>query len=248
MVIIGKIIVVGVLLLFGVILLVYGFTVLKRKRLIENTPTSKIRSIAMGFVEIFGVVVAMKGKTFKSPFTEKDCVYYEYKIDEFRGGKNKRWVTIKSGEEKSNFSVKDDTGAVLVDPNDAAMELTKSYSFESGFGNDPPENVKNFLKGINMNFEGVFGMNRRLRYSEYIIRPGQNVYITGTAGDNPKVKEGTAVKGVDDVMIQAGSNKNLYFICDKPEKEVLKRLKWTSLGLLATGALFTIIGLVVIFK
>src|SRR5881409_198126 len=33
-------------------LIVFGFIVLRRKRLLENVPTSRIRSVAMGFAEL----------------------------------------------------------------------------------------------------------------------------------------------------------------------------------------------------
>jgi hypothetical protein len=44
-------------LLLGLYVFYRGFHHFRRKRLIENTPTSKVRSIAMGLVEIFGTVV-----------------------------------------------------------------------------------------------------------------------------------------------------------------------------------------------
>ena len=58
----------------GLFLFWKGFSWLKQKRLIENIPTSKIRSIAMGLVEIYGEVVPTQEKILKSPFTNKDCV------------------------------------------------------------------------------------------------------------------------------------------------------------------------------
>jgi hypothetical protein len=41
-------------LLGGGGLIVFGFIVLRRKRLLENLPTSRIRSVAMGFAELAG--------------------------------------------------------------------------------------------------------------------------------------------------------------------------------------------------
>ncbi|MBW2968259.1 hypothetical protein KY362_07270, partial [Candidatus Woesearchaeota archaeon] len=64
---------------FGIYLFIKGFSWFRLKRMVENIPTSKIRSLAMGLVEIYGSVVLFEDKVLKSPFTGKDCVYYKYK-------------------------------------------------------------------------------------------------------------------------------------------------------------------------
>jgi hypothetical protein len=77
--------IIGVLLVFiGLAVFIIGFIFFRKKRLIENIPTSKIRSIAMGLVEIFGQVIPIKERIFKSPFTEKQCVYYQFTIEEYQ--------------------------------------------------------------------------------------------------------------------------------------------------------------------
>ena len=68
----------------GIILFVKGFFWLRTKRMIENIPTSKIRSLAMGLVEIKGSVVAYKKPLLKSPFQGKPCVWFRYMIQEYR--------------------------------------------------------------------------------------------------------------------------------------------------------------------
>ena len=68
----------------GFSLFIWGFLSFRWKRLIENIPTSKIRSIAMGLVEISGRVVKSKNNNLKSPFSQNDCVYYKCTIEEYR--------------------------------------------------------------------------------------------------------------------------------------------------------------------
>ncbi|MFH1770987.1 MAG: hypothetical protein ABH828_05545 [archaeon] len=97
---------------------------MKQKQMIENIPTSKIRSIAMGLVEIKGIAEPFRKKLLKSPFSEKDCVYYRYTVEEYRSsGKNSRWVTIASGQSNDFFNLTDDTGTVLVDPKGAEVKF-----------------------------------------------------------------------------------------------------------------------------
>jgi len=61
---IGDVILILVILFLGGLFLVYlGFWRLKLKRQIENTPTSKIRSLAIGLIEIQGNVQIQKRRT-----------------------------------------------------------------------------------------------------------------------------------------------------------------------------------------
>ena len=61
-------------IIVSIILIIAGILSGKRLRLLENTPTSKIRSIAMGFVEIKGKSLFAK-KTLKTPLLDKECAY-----------------------------------------------------------------------------------------------------------------------------------------------------------------------------
>ena len=79
----------------GSVSLFYGFSRLKKYMLINNTPTSKIRSVAMGLVEIKGSVVAKD--TLKTPFSNQDCIYYEYEVREYRRHLNPKGVTNTPG-------------------------------------------------------------------------------------------------------------------------------------------------------
>jgi hypothetical protein len=231
----------------GVILIFIGFIWLKQKRLIEDTPTSRIRSLAMGPVEAYGEVVPAQGKILKSPFSNKDCVYYRYTIEEYRrSGKNNQWVTVKSGEERTHFFLQDDTGVVLVDPKGARISIPMDFKYSSQLGVNPPESVMQFLNNNRISFEGLLGVNKTMRYQEYFIEPKDKLYIFGTAGDNPFVEDATATKGTEDVMIQKGKGK-IYYISDKSEKEILKNLGWMVMGGMLGGVISIIIGVVVIF-
>ncbi len=231
----------------GIYFFFKGFKWQRQKQLIENTPTSKIRSVAMGPVEVFGGAVPSQTGVLKSPLTAKDCVYYRYTIEEFRkSGKHSNWVTIKSGEDSKLFFLKDDTGSVLVDPKGAEINIPPDFSFESGLGKDPPQNVKMFLKENGMSHEGLFGTNRALRFREYRLEPGDKVYIMGIAGDNPFVETGAAKQSMENVIIHKGGKESFYYISDKSEKNVLKGFGRKVAGGIFGGGALTIICLAVI--
>jgi len=225
----------------GIYFFFRGLLWLKEKRLIENVPTSKIRSLAMGLVEIYGKVLPAERGTMRSPLSNKDCVYYRYRVEEMRGsGKNRHWVTIKRGEEGVPFFLKDETGTVLVDPAGARIEIPVDNEFNSSWGKDPPEQVKKFLNSQGLNFESFLGMNKTMRYREWFVEPGDKLYIMGTAEDNPYLEEATAKNSVEDIMIGKGAHEKNFYISDSEEKEILKKLKWKVIGGVFGGGLLTV--------
>lgn len=225
----------------GIFLFFKGFGWLRFKRLIENMPTSKIRSLAMGLAEVYGEVVPYEGKLLKSPMLDRDCVYYSYSIREERGsGKNRHWVTLKSGTDMVHFCLKDDTGKVLVDPEGAKVNFKKDLDVLSSFGRDPPEVVKNAINRMSLSYETFLGINKTMKYEEIVIGPNDKLYILGTAGDNPFVEDTTAQKGVEDIMIRKGRNEKIYYISDKGEKDIVSSLKWKFIGGIFGGALLSI--------
>ena len=214
----------------GIVIFILGLVWFRQRRMIENIPTSKIRSLAMGLAEVYGQVVPNK-ILLKGPFSSDDCVYYKYQVQELRHTKNSSyWATIKKGEERVNFYLKDETGSVLVDPNGASIDIAKDHEFGSGWGSDPPQKVLQFLEEKGVRHESFFGMNKQMRFMESSIEPGDKLYVLGTAGDNPFVEEATAKHSAEDVMMQKGRFERFYYISDKAEKDILSRLMWKSLG------------------
>lgn len=226
----------------GIYFFFRGLLWLKQKRLIENIPTSKIRSLAMGLVEIFGEVIPTSKNILKSPFSFRDCVYYRYTVDEYRSsGKHGRWVTIHRDERGIRFYLKDDTGRVLVDPRGAKVDIPKDLEIKSGFGSDPPLIVKNFLKSKGLKFESLLlGINKTMRYREWFIEPRDRLYVLGTAGDNPLKEEGTAKHSIEDIMIQRGKHEKIFYVSDKSEKSLLANLTLKVVGGVFGGGLLSV--------
>lgn len=206
---------------FGAYLFFTGWRSLRKKRLIENTPTSKIRSLAMGLVEICGKVIPAQGKLIKSPFGRKECVYCRWKVQKWVSTKNGGyWDTFKKGDINNHFFIKDDTGYVLVDPKNCECELPIGSSYNDKL----PAHIVEFLHKRAIKTEGWI-FNRRLRVVEHVLTPGEEVYVLGTCADNPFVADGSAKRNSDDLMICKGKKDDMFFISCKTERELLKRLR-----------------------
>src|SRR5262249_50817472 len=99
----------------GLWLFVRAFRDFRTRRLIENTPTARIRSMAMGLVEINGEVVQRSEHL--APFSGRPCAYWQ--VDIATRGRNNTWSIVHRNASGSPFFVQDDTGLALVYPQGA---------------------------------------------------------------------------------------------------------------------------------
>jgi len=231
----------------GIVLFVIGFYYYKKKRLIQDTPTSKIRSLAMGLVEIHGYVVPVEGRLFQSPFTESPCVYYRDTIEEFRStGKSAQWVTIHKQEQWELFYLKDDTGMVLINPMDASFDIEKTYESATALREEPSDAVKRYLAANNIAYRGLLGFNKALRFREHTVVPKEEIYIIGTAEENPFHDDPTLNLGREQTVIRKGNMEKMFFISDKREWEIAREFGWKAAGGIGGGFLCLVFGIIMI--
>lgn len=170
----------------GIGLFFYGFRLLQRRRLILDTPFSKIRSAAMGMVEISGLAVGPY--TMIAPVTARSCYYYRTLVWEWKqSGKNKQWVKVAAECMHVPFFVDDNTGRMLVDPRGADLDLHRDFEQEfcdSYFTiKEPvPDNVRTFLAR-----HGIV-TNNKIKVEESCIKPKNALFILGTLTENPDIE------------------------------------------------------------
>src|SRR4051812_42245674 len=93
----------------GPVVLVWGLRKVSEKRLVENTPTSRVRSAAMGLVELSGI--ARPHSPLKSPLTGLDACWWQCVVEErVSDGKNTHWRTIREVSSNDWFYLEDPTG------------------------------------------------------------------------------------------------------------------------------------------
>lgn len=137
----------GVLALAALACFFFAFHYLRKARLIEDTPTSRIRSAAQGYLELDGVGRVMDGPAIVSPLTSIPCVWWEYCVEEkvtSGSGKNRstHWRTIMRRCSECLFLIDDDTGTCVVDPEGATVicaERDRWYGRSARWTGAPPE-------------------------------------------------------------------------------------------------------------
>lgn len=179
----------------GIGLFVYGFRLLQRRRLILDTPFSKIRSAAMGMVEISGLAVGPY--TMVAPITGRECFYFRTLVYEWKQrGKSKQWVKVAGECLHVPFFVDDNTGRMLIDPRGADLDLHRDFEqeFSDSFftTKEPaPANVRDFLAR-----HGVV-TNNKIKVEEFCIKPKNSLFALGTLTDNPGLE--VSARPVQDV-------------------------------------------------
>ena len=137
----------------GILLLIYALFFSREKQVMEDTPTSKVRSVAMGFAELKGT--AKPSIMLVSPYSNLPCIYYKYKVEVVEeNGRRRSRRTIKEGESGAAFYLEDETGKILVYPKRAEIRLSRSLNSA-----DPPEIS-----------------------TEWTIMAGDQLYVAGTVG------------------------------------------------------------------
>lgn len=256
----------GVFILMGGVVFFLGFVKMRKWRIIKDTPRSKIRSMAMGIVEIHGSVEA--SELIKSPFSKTDCVYYKWEIKEYRktssskkGGNSYRWESVGSGERSIPFYAIDDTGKVWVDPKGGEFHVAYKKAFYQkskglfssiaamgklikALKNFDPHNPESLMTDdldlIPMSERTGFGVATvgDRKYLEHFIEPNDNLFVLGTAANSPDAP--------DNVLIRKGKNEKTFIISDKKEEGVLKGLKKLMLVCFIFGGIFVTAGLLIL--
>ncbi|MCH8498170.1 MAG: LemA family protein [Marinobacter sp.] len=116
------------------VLFVAGIRRVKLKRLIEHLPTCRTTGLSYGVSELKGTVQLPDTEApLKSPLRQRNCVAYDYHVQERRGsGKNAKWVTVSRDRTRQPFLLKDEAGKAWIYPDGADLEYSDSYSERRG--------------------------------------------------------------------------------------------------------------------
>jgi hypothetical protein len=111
---------------------------LKVARALEDTPTSRIRSAAQGYVELSGRCRALGDTHNPAPLSQRPCVWWRYRIqrksESGAAGKRESWTTINSGRSELPFLLDDGTGECIVQPAGAEVLTDESTTW---YGSTP---------------------------------------------------------------------------------------------------------------
>jgi len=243
-------------LVAGPVLFVRSFRDFRTQRLIQNTPTARIRSMPMGLVEVQGEVVPRS--TLEAPFSKRPCAYWEVDIStETRRG---QWNVVHRNHSGHPFFLQDDTGVSMVLPQGAESRLNPGVE-ENCAGLSLPECYASYMRGENLALRDFWQLSA-MRFRERILEEGQHIFVLGTAmprGRALTVSEGDEMQatGTEDArahrmrtlgeqavaVVRKGETQPTFIISQQSERALTTRLGLRAFAELAGGPALTLFGL-----
>jgi hypothetical protein len=205
--------------LVSLLCLIGGFFCLKRKRLIDDIPTSKTQGVFIGLVELKGT--AQSESPLHSYLAEVACVHYHWQVDEHwsrtvtetytdsKGNRKTRtrresgWTTVAEGGEMKPFYLQDDTGVIQVVPEGAKIEPSSFFS-QTCTQFDPLY----YQKGP---AGAIADSDHRRRFVEEGIPLQASLYVMGHARERQDVVAPEIAKD---------TNESMFIISTRTEKEI----------------------------
>lgn len=263
---------IGLFLTLGWLFVYAGVNRYRQRSLVADTPTSKVRSLAMGRVELDGTVEPL-GETFPAPFSGQECVLYRYSIEQYYEDDhgNDEWQPAESGVQMRAFYLNDGTGRVMVGPANANLDV-RTNVYEVGAGEADPPAVREFLRNRHARFDEhrtgglatvghatfdveadgmrvgdasqIIQDGRRRRYVEEVLPVGEEVYVFGKAKERPGM---SAPDNAANVIVEDADDIPTFTISHRSEEEVLDyslRLVASLVGFGLAFVVFAFVGLV----
>jgi hypothetical protein len=214
--------------------LVCAFKDGRRRRLLDNLPTSKTTGVFIGLVELKGT--ATVGEPLTSYLAGAACVHYQWSVQEHwsrtvtetytdeKGQTHTRtrvesgWTQVDAGGETIPFYLQDDCGLVLVRPEGAKLEPVHIFDQTC-----TPTSPLYYGKGPS---GAVANSTFRRQFVEAALPLKTNLFIVGQARERQDVVA---------PEIAADKNAPLFLISTRTEEQVSSGMKWGARGWIILG-------------
>ncbi len=158
-----------------------GFKALRIQQLIRNTPTARVRSMAIGLVEVNGV--AIPRSRVSAPFSGRPCVWWGIEVQTL-ASKSRRstvrtWNTVHRAASGHPFYLKDETGVALVYPQGADCKVGFDVGEET-HGLGVPQMYMDFMESEHLKMRHIWALGS-MRFRERRIEEGYGLYVLGRA-------------------------------------------------------------------
>jgi len=152
-------------------------------RLIEDTPTSRVRSAAQGYAELVGTGRRMSGAPVIAPLSKLPCTWWSYTVERRTRDTRDRtkWKVVSRRVSDALFYLEDDTGRCIIDPEGAEVLPAAS---DTWYGDTPLP-----VAGPPVH-RGFRGFGSDYRYRESRMNDGDPLYAIGWFRTESNVQPG----------------------------------------------------------
>lgn len=140
-------------------------------RYLLDTPTSKIRSAAQGYVELYGVLQAGAAPLL-APLSNTPCLWWRFKIEEYSASdKRSSWRVVESGSSAAPLLLADGTGECWVHPQGAEVRPATRQVWQGEQRHPQRVDAGGILAWLSS--------GKRYRYNEERLHAGEPLYAIG---------------------------------------------------------------------
>ncbi len=228
---------------FGIYLIFNAFKKLRRSRLVEDTPLSKIATAPQGWIELEGFAWPRNNVVRKNS-EDFEVVHQVFELQQQLttkpGTQNKKeWVTVFQTRLDSPFYLLDPTGLVLIDPSTGEMELGEAkVRGWKALAESERTLIKDQIVGSAVEkfpptgrFFGLFDAQFRIKETE--IRVGSPLYATADYESSPEGPSAVTDPGLSQFFARVMSReartlKDLSSLLDKNHDAVVSTAEATQ--------------------
>jgi len=234
------------LVVCGIIILKLGLDNFLLRQRVLNTPTSKVRSAAVGLVELSGKVKS--DNPLVSPVSKEKCVFWSV-TGQFRKSGHSGWRTVYAKSSIQPFYLEDDTGKILVDPKDANLDIPADLESEGGIGwllSGPvlagvlDKRVLDFINN-EPDAEALRSNSGYVRVVESYVAQGDSLYVLGTATPLERASPVAA----ENLVIARSKTDDVLYLSDSSEKILVGRMRLGAVAGVVIGIMLSAAGLLI---
>jgi hypothetical protein len=153
----------------------------KVKRRLRKAPRRSIRHLPDRTYARFSGTVLPIDSPLVAPLTGRPCTFWRVIVLEKRG---KGYGEVLRREAGKDFSIRDDSGTLLVRVTGAKLAVEIDGNASSGVWRDPSPELERFLAANGEETTGWI-LNRQLRCNEAVIEEGESVTVAGVVHAEP---------------------------------------------------------------
>ncbi len=204
----------------GIYFFFAGFKELKSKRIIQNIPTSKINTGAVGTnVEVTGRIICEKDQIVQAPISGRPCAFYSIEIQRWERNRRRmgsfgnhsrtgfnsgHWVTVESFYSGKGFFIDDNSGANAMVFADGAIikrkGVTQDFEMQSNNFDQMPSGLRQALESNQKKLRKFKLKNtswlfsNRFRFREWYFSVGEKIFVLGHADSGLKAPKRKKMK------------------------------------------------------
>lgn len=234
---------VSLFFVLGLYMVYKGFDEYRVSRLILDTGTERVRSVAVGRTELAGR--AREAETvFHRPFTDGECLYAHYTVAERDNSDDgSEWNTVDTDTWVAPFDLEDDTGRIRIEPTPTTkFEISDANTTEIvvGEGDSPPPAIRAFLDGV----ASVGPSHEKRKYTQEIIPTDATVYVLGGAEE----RDGADGANQDRLVIRRDDGSGRFVVSDMSQDELATTLTRRAPLLILVGLGMSVVCLYVLLS